>query len=586
MKKLRFSKSRLGLSLLAAGLFGSKPAFAHVEAHRAPHDFVGVVEKNPGSEAVGEKHGSVKLVVLDEVTKKEVPFMVGLTRRFDQRDFRPPNAVELSVIFEGKGQPGSRRESRLPRTLSGYTWCVPKGFATELPVGEWEILIRRGIEHYPTRLTIQIEEGQTVEKTIHIRRWANMAERGWISGDDHVHCRTADAADREMILTWAKAEDVFVVNALRMDDIKQSYFSPSGFGKEHRLVDGNFAIVPGQEGPRTYDLGHVLGLDIKEHSWKPETYHCYDGVIDELRAQGAVTGYAHAHAAVFNLHRDMSMNIPKGKIDFFEIFQSGWMGMKWYYAWLNLGYKMTAMAGSDVPWCGTMAEERVYVYTGSDKLDVDQWFKALKKGRTFVTNGPLIDFRINDALPGDTISIEKGQKLRVHARAWAEPKDFRPYRMEIIQNGEVIRSVEQTSPEQTELVLDFDLDAENGSWIAVHVAEKPGLKFKKRALAHTTPIYLEREGLRFWKYDEVEDLINARLADLHDVEEMIRLAHKSKAEGKNFLNTEFREWALDYRIDRIIATEDLLRERVRTAEERYTQLRDIYENEKVLRAME
>ena len=94
------------------------------------------------------------------------------------------------------------------------------------------------------------------------------------------------------------------------------------------------------------------------------------------------------------------------------------------------------------------------------------------------------------------------------------------------------------------------------------------------------------EGLRFWKYDEVEDLINARLADLHDVEEMIRLSHKSKAEGKNFLNTEFREWELDYRIDRIIATEDLLRERVRTAEERYAQLHDIYENEKALRTME
>ncbi|RKX43992.1 MAG: hypothetical protein DRP64_07355, partial [Verrucomicrobia bacterium] len=476
-----------------------------------------------------------------------------------------------------------RREARLPRTLRGYTWCVPGSFSVELPIGEWDILVRRGIEHIPVRETVHITEGKTAKKTIRTQRWENMAKRGWFAGDDHVHCRTIDDADTEMVMTWAKAEDVYVVNALRMDDIKQSYFTPRGFGKENRVVDGNFAIVPGQEGPRTYDMGHVIGLNITGHVWNPDTYHCYDYALDELKSQGGVTGYAHAHAAAFNLHRDMSMNIPKGKVDFLEIFEGGWLGTRHYYPWLNLGFKITASAGSDVPWYGTIGSVRVYAYTGSDKLDVDQWFKALKKGRTFVTNGPMLDFRVDDALPGDTINVKEGQKMRVHAKAWAEPKDFRPFRLEIIQNGNVIRSIEQTDPEQSELVLDFNLHVENGSWVAARVSDKPGTKHAEGAEAHTTPIYLQRDGLRFWKYDEVEKLISARVTDLNEVEEMIQLAHRSKEEGKNLLNTKYREWEIPFRCERIIATEDLLRERVREAQEIYDGLLATYEQEKALR---
>jgi len=111
-----------------------------------------------------------------------------------------------------------------------------------------------------------------------------------------------------------------------------------------------------------------------------------------------------------------------------------------------------------------------------------------------------------------------------------------------------------------------------------------GEKFKERAEAHTTPIYIERDGLRFWKHNEVERLITARLADLNEVEEMIQLAHRSRKEGENFLNTRYSEWELDYRIERIIATENLLRERVRQAKKIYDELLDIYEQEKALRS--
>lgn len=351
------------------------------------------------------------------MTNKEIPFMVRVKRKSDNRDFRPPNALKLGVLFEGHGGAQNRREARLPRTLSGPSWCVLRSFSADIPAGEWDILVRRGIEHHPIRLTVNISEGKTVEKTLRTKRWVDMAKRGWIAGDDHVHSRTINDADEEMLMTWAKAEDVNVVNALLMDDIKRIYFQARGFGKKHRIIEDNFAIVPGQEGPRTYDLGHVIGLNLTESVWLPQTYHCYDLAFDKLRSQqGAVVGYAHAHAGAFNVHRNMALNIPEGKIDFLEIFEGGWMGVNHYYPWLDLGFKITASAGSDVPWCGTMAEERVYVYTGNKKLDVDDWFASMKAGHTFVTNGPMLEFTVDEAIPGDTLEVCKGRKKRTALR--------------------------------------------------------------------------------------------------------------------------------------------------------------------------
>ena len=53
---------------------------------------------------------------------------------------------------------------------------------------------------------------------------------------------------------------------------------------------------------------------------------------------------------------------------------------------LNLGFRLTAAAGSDTPWGSTIGEVRTYVHTGA-QFDVDTWFRNLKAGHTFVING-------------------------------------------------------------------------------------------------------------------------------------------------------------------------------------------------------
>src|SRR5262249_34988281 len=58
------------------------------------------------------------------------------------------------------------------------------------PAGKYTITVERGKEYFP--LTRQIEIGdKPVEESFKLRRWIDLPDRGWHSGDTHVH-RTLD----------------------------------------------------------------------------------------------------------------------------------------------------------------------------------------------------------------------------------------------------------------------------------------------------------------------------------------------------------------------------------------------------------
>ena len=126
-------------------------------------------------------------------------------------------------------------------------------------------------------------------------------------------------------------------------------------------------------------------------------------MFDEAHKQpGAVTGYAHiAWADEYHRKQDPSrhptwdpvINAIRGKADFFEILQFRHLGLEDFYDFLNLGVRLTADAGSDMPWGSTIGEVRTYAYTGRE-FSADRWYAALKDGHTFVTNGPMVELRL------------------------------------------------------------------------------------------------------------------------------------------------------------------------------------------------
>ncbi|MFA6241040.1 MAG: CehA/McbA family metallohydrolase, partial [Candidatus Hydrogenedentales bacterium] len=460
--------------------------------------------------------GTLALRVVSAETGRPVPAMVRIVRKLDNHFVEPPNATDFAPLFDSQGSATARRNANLPGRLAGSCWCIPGPFTATVSPGEYEVVVHIGIEYLPAFDTITIVSGQTTEREYTLRRWENMAKKGWYSGDDHVHCQILSDSDAETLMTWIKAEDIHVANVVKMGDIYRTWFEQRGFGPKYRVQDGDRVLSPGQECPRTHDeLGHTLHMNIKNMIRNTDQYYLYDTVFDEVQRQGGLSGYAHANSGIFHVHRDMSINIPKGKVDFVELLQFAAMGTDLYYEFLNLGFKVTASAGSDVPWGGTVGEVRSYAYLGKKKFSVDRWFEAVGKGRTFVTNGVMLEFTVDDALPGDEIVVDGSKDLRVHAKAWGSSEYAVPTKLEIVACGESVKQVNSSDPKKSEISVDFVLPSGNGFWIAAMADGSDGSK------AHTTPVYVVRKGLRFWKYDAVDDLIAKRMTSLAEVDALV-----------------------------------------------------------------
>jgi hypothetical protein len=507
--------------------------------------------------------GRLRLTVLSDDTGKPTPAMVRLMWRVDGLQRRPANGIEFAPQFDSQGHASGVRAANLPGPLGVHFWCVPGPFDMALAPGVWQIGVRRGVEHEVLFEDVTIRSGELTAKTLRPRRWVDMRQRGWWSGDDHVHTRILSDDDARNVMAWTQAEDVHLANIVKMGDIYRTYFEQRGFGPAFRVVDGEYVLAPGQECPRTHDqIGHTLAMNITAMVRDPERYFLYDTVFDAVHAQGGLTGYAHVNSGMFHVHRDMSLNVPRAKVDFVEILQFNQLGTDLYYEFLNLGCKLTASAGSDVPWGGTIGEVRAYAYLGRQPFSADNWFKAFGRGRTFTTSGPMLEFRVDDALPGDELLVKSPRKLRVRARAWGDPQRMAPVKLEIVRHGEVIRDTGSRDPAKPEAKLDFTVEAGDGFWIAARARAGDGTS------AHTTPVYIIRPGLRFWKFDGLEDLLAKREESLRQIEGIIAEARRLEAEGR--LDTDRYRQQLarqgDALLERLALARGLYAELRRTAE--------------------
>ncbi len=514
--------------------------------------------------------GRLKLTVQSDDSGKPCPAMVRITSKATGRDRKPSNAVDLTGQFDGNGNNSGHRPANIPGRQGGQWWCVPGPLDMTLPPGEYDIAIRRGVEHTPVFESFTVQSRQVTEKTYRPKRWIDMRTLGWYSGDDHVHGQILSDSDAARLMAWLQAEDIHLGNIVKMGDITRTYFEQRGFGKDYRVIDGDYVLSPGQECPRTHEyIGHTISMNTTSMVRDTDQYYLYDYVADTVHGQGGLWGYAHVNSGMFHVHRDMSVNIPKGKCDFVEVLQFGSLGTGLWYEFLDLGFKVTASSGSDVPWGGTIGEVRLYGYTGKKaSFSADDWFEAVRKGRTFVTNGPMLEFTVNDALPGDEIVVKDNAKLHVRVKAMGQPEFSQLESVKVVKFGQDLKAAKPAKEGDNEITLEFDIEAENGFWLAAVAKATNGCH------AHTTPIYVRREGLRWWKFDEVDQLIDKRLKSLQQIERLVAEAN-SKDEATKQGIQEVRQLVLQ--------GPELLK-RVEAARKIYEELKQTAEKEKGLRA--
>lgn len=398
-------------------------------------------------------------------------------------------------------------------------------FSERLPPGTYTVTLSKGFEFVQQTDTIDLKPGNTTIRNYRLKRWVDMPARGWYSSDDHIHLRRSPA-DNAAIVRWIAAEDIHVGNILEMGDFWGTVFSQYAFGEKGRYQQDGRILSPGQEEPRTPEIGHTISLGASEFVRFPRDYYSYDRLFDRVRQLGGVTGFAHQGMS-FHGYRGMALNVLRGKIDFLELAQfcvpGGPLLLDHYYLFLDLGFKLTALAGSDFPWCGQgpgygfaehhgarIGNARFYAYVG-DTFSYDRWFAAVRGGRTFVTTGPMLLLTVNGHNPGDTVDVTPGTKLHVTAEAFGGGNQVPLHSLEVVSGSKVLaRSAGQDSGR---LSVDLELPARHGMWIAAKCQAGTG------QAAHTTPVYVTVGGDGFHNRETARHNLDTAESFLREVEQ-------------------------------------------------------------------
>jgi hypothetical protein len=164
-----------------------------------------------------------------------------------------------------------------------------------------------------------------------------------------------------------------------------------------------------------------------------------------------------------------------------------------WYRLLNLGYRIPAGAGTDAmtnyaSLRGPVGMNRVFLDTGGDEGPA-ALLAALKAGRTFASNGPLLGLEVEGKHPGDTISLSKPTKLKYRI---AVRSPVRVDHVDVVVNGKVVRSYSKTG--YLDAVGEVQID--HSGWLLLRAwndsADPHVLDIYPYAT--TSPVYLDLPG--------------------------------------------------------------------------------------------
>ncbi len=496
----------------------------------------------------------VKIKIYEADTKSITPSMVCITNSKRNVVVTPPmgNVVgkpsDNDVFFKGvefdkdkkwigpvrmtSGQGNNKDRSvlygvqpSLPYWKAPVMYQTSGEFSIELPAGVWEISIDHGNEYLPITTVIVVKETDVeIKKTYQLRRWINLPKMGWYSGDVHVHHPTNKPGFREYLLAFAKAEDLHLVNILEMGHHGTGVdaaghvhtgtdFPQQGFGQKFRVNKGSYWLVSGQEDPRDR-FGHIIGLNIEQMVRDTTVYDYYDLVFKNLKMQpGAVIGFAHFAWNVSWNSQNITTGFPwyvtTNEIDFVELLQFLKLNTLDYYDYLNLGFRITAAAGSDFPWASTIGEVRTLAYTGSD-FTPDTWFAALKAGHTFVTNGPALFLTADGKMPGTEIIKSAGSAIKISAKALSNATIGTIKKIAVYNNEGLVAEMDNLkNADSIELNLNHQL--KHSQWIAAVVNCDNG------AVAHTTPIYVVVDGKPTYDLQKAPAIIEKQVQSIQNL---------------------------------------------------------------------
>lgn len=438
-----------------------------------------------------------------------------VTLKVINKTSRQPVAVKLHVHGEAGEYLAPLDRHRIPNDAwfedysvdflnQGTHVCsyIPGETRLDLPLGKVYLEVSKGFEIRPLRIVHEITP-ETREIVLELEKVLPWRENGWVTADTHVHFLSPGSA-----LLEGAGEGVNVVNLLAsqwgelMTNVGD-FDGKTTWGSREAGGDGEFLVRVGTEN-RQHVLGHISLLGYRGPIIAPMTTGGPDesALGDPIEAlltewarqckqQGGLVVLPHFP----NPRAEHAASLVHGEIDALEMTSWGdlYSGIDPYslsdwYRYLNCGYLVPAVGGTD-KMSATTAVGTVRTYariTPDEEFTYENWMNAVRRGETFVSYGPLVEFSVDGQPMGSRIQMTAtGGTVDVnwHVASVTIPLS----RVELVVNGEILESLEIDKWEQQG---HWSLKIDKSAWVALlvrgHYPDRPEI-----ITAHGTPVMLE-----------------------------------------------------------------------------------------------
>lgn len=352
----------------------------------------------------------------------------------------------------------------------------------------------RGLEYEPLKQEFTLGSGQMALRFT-IKRWINLRAERWHSGDTRCHFISPHAA-----LLEAMAEDLAFVNLLATETLVASQDAIN------RIAIPNLHAFSGQQ-PALEKAGHIVAVNT--HNVHPILGHlallnCHrpvfplsfggaDSTDDWSLADWCEQCHRKKGLAIWtDPFRPDALVTPEaladlimGRIDAVECTPTSTRVGEWYRAW-NAGIRFPLVGASGKESNRTaLGGMRTYTHIDSDGApNYASWIEAIRAGRTFVTNGPLVRFEVNEGKLGSVMDFTNATTVSLRVRLDSRMETTTP--LEIVRNGEVVFSLGCHAR-----IDDVrELEIADPCWLAARIAGQP----MGGSIAHTSPIFVRVAG--------------------------------------------------------------------------------------------
>ncbi len=419
-------------------------------------------------------------------------------------------------------------------------WVLPKASSIRVPAAPLEFRALAGLETELATERIDLTGKSKARLQIPLTRFYQARRKGYLAGNTHLHLKQLSKRQADRYLQEVPLADgldivflSYLERAVADLDYTSNKYTPEdleklshdhlhfGHGEEHRH---NF-------GTHGEGYGHILLLDIP---YIIQPVSIGPGImqkgadspplqvgIDKARESGGKVIWAH------NLYGFEDIpNWLTGRVHANNIFDGSDRGSfkDTYYRYLNVGLHVPFSTGTD--W---FIYDLSRVYVMSDRpITPKEWLDRLAAGKSYITNGPLLEFTVDEHALGDVLDLPKPGEVKVRGRAVGRV-DFK--RIELVQNGRVIHSEPaRAEAGHFEAKLELSLAIDAPSWLALRtpppaVADDPELQeavaeneFGGRLFSHTSPIYVQVAGQGVFDKKIAAGLVDEMKSDMKKIE--------------------------------------------------------------------